>query len=78
MTTGQFKQGEPPQLQETILEVNIPAKTTIKVFNIFEISSLNDMNFKIKIPLFGNSIDLSAIVNSIEEAGGSIEYKQVY
>lgn len=62
-----------PQLPGTILRVNIPAGAVINVANLFEISSPAGICLIIRIPLLGGEINLNSIVQSIQQAGGTVE-----
>lgn len=66
-----------PQLPGTILRINIPAGTTINLLNLLEVTSPGGICLIVRIPLLGgnNGLDLAGIVNSIKQAGGSVEFQ---
>jgi len=70
-------QNDCPQLPGTVLRINIPAGTTINLLNLLEVTSPGGICLIVRIPLLGgnNSLDLAGIVNSIKQAGGSVEFQ---
>lgn len=64
-----------PQLPGTILRINIPAGTTINLLNLIELTSPGGICLIIRIPLLGSNgnLDLAGIVNSIRQAGGTVQ-----
>jgi hypothetical protein len=65
-----------PQLPGTILRINIPAGATINLLNLLELTSPSGICLIIRIPLLGgnNGVDLAGIVNSIKQAGGTVQF----
>lgn len=76
-TGGSCKKGtgEPcPQLPGTLLRIFIPAGAVINLLGLLELTSPSGICLIVRIPLFNNSgPSLNAIVDSIRQAGGTIE-----
>lgn len=65
-----------PQLPGTVLRINIPAGAVINLLNIIELSSPGGVCLVIRLPLLGGALDLNSVVNAIQEAGGTVEFRQ--
>lgn len=70
------KHGNCPQLPGTVLRINIPPGAVINLLNIIELSSPGGVCLIIRLPLLSGNLDLNSIVNSIKEAGGTVEFRQ--
>lgn len=69
----------PCEQKGTIICVEIPPGAVIRLANLLEISSPRGISLVIRIPLFGgncNTATMSSIVNSLRQAGASVEFKQ--
>ena len=67
-----------PQLSGTILRINIPAGAVINLLNLIEITSPNGICLIVRLPILGGRrpLTLDSIVESIQEAGGTVEFKE--
>lgn len=65
-----------PQLPGTVLRINIPPGAVINLLNIIELSSPGGVCLIVRLPLLSGNLDLNSIVNSIKEAGGTVEFRQ--
>lgn len=65
-----------PQLPGTILRINIPAGAVVNLLNIIELSSPGGVCLVIRVPLLGGALDLNNIVSAIQDAGGTVEFRQ--
>lgn len=74
------KQDECPQLPGTVLRIFIPGGTEINLLNLIELSSPGGICIIVRLPFLGKSKpksfsagDLAGILDTIRQAGGSIE-----
>ncbi|MCT8978062.1 hypothetical protein N4T77_15840 [Clostridium sp. CX1] len=73
---GHNTQG-PCEQRGTLICIEIPPGTIIRLANLLEISSPRGISLVIRIPLLGgnsSSAALDSIVNSLKQAGGTIEF----
>ncbi|NLY44276.1 MAG: hypothetical protein GX066_10045 [Clostridiaceae bacterium] len=63
-----------PQLPGTILRVFIPAGAVINLLNLLEVSSPSGICLVVRLPLLGGNLKLSSLINSIKQAGGTVEF----
>jgi hypothetical protein len=63
-----------PQLPGTILRISIPPGAVINLLNIIELSSPGGICVVLRLPILGGFGGLSTIIESIKEAGGSVEF----
>lgn len=69
-----------PQLPGTILRINIPAGAVINLLNIIEVSTPSGICLIVRLPILAGAnaagFSINSLVQSIEKAGGSIEFIQ--
>lgn len=65
-----------PQLPGTILRINIPAGAVINLLNLIEITSPSGICLIIRLPILGGGLNLNTIIESIQAAGGSVEFEK--
>ncbi len=65
-----------PQLPGTVLRINIPAGAVINLLNLIEVTSPSGVCLIVRLPILGGGLNLNSIINSIQEAGGSIEIEE--
>ncbi|WHH59610.1 hypothetical protein [Petroclostridium sp. X23] len=63
-----------PQLPGTVLRVFIPAGAVINLLNIIELSSPSGICLVLRLPILGGNSKLETLVNSVKQAGGTIEF----
>ncbi|ABR46348.1 hypothetical protein Amet_0105 [Alkaliphilus metalliredigens QYMF] len=64
-----------PQLPGTVLRVFIPAGAVINLLNLLEITSPSGICIIVRLPILGaGGLNISSIVNTIQQAGGTIEF----
>jgi hypothetical protein len=64
-----------PQLPGTVLRINIPAGAVINLLNLIEVTSPSGICLIVRLPILGGGLSVNSIVESIQEAGGSVEFK---
>jgi len=62
-----------PQLPGTVLRIFIPAGTVINLLNLIELNSPSGICLIIRLPLLGGVFNIGSIVNSIQQAGGTVD-----
>ncbi|QUH26982.1 hypothetical protein [Serpentinicella alkaliphila] len=66
-----------PQLPGTILRIFIPAGAVINLLNLIELTSPSGICLIIRLPLLGGgNFNFASILNSVQQAGGSVEVVQ--
>ncbi|RKD30863.1 hypothetical protein [Thermohalobacter berrensis] len=65
------------QLPGTIVRIKIPAGAVINLLNLIEVTSPTGICLIIRLPIFKGNFKLDSIVESIQEAGGSIEIQDL-
>ena len=64
-----------PQLPGTLVRVFIPAGAVINLLNLIEVSSPSGICLILRIPALGGSgATLSTLMDSVKQAGGSVEF----
>jgi len=64
---------ECPQLPGTLIRIFIPAGAVINLLNLIELTSPSGICLIVRIPLLAGGASLSGIIDSIKEAGGTVE-----
>ena len=62
-----------PQLPGTLLRIFIPPGAVINLLNLLEVSSPGGICIIVRIPLLGDNLNFSQILDSIKAAGGTVE-----
>jgi len=62
-----------PQLPGTVLRIFIPAGAVINLLNLIELNSPSGICLIIRLPLLGGGFNIGSLVNSIQQAGGTID-----
>lgn len=62
-----------PQLPGTILRIFIPAGAVINLLNLIEITSPSGICLIIRLPILGGNNALGAFINTVKQAGGTVE-----
>jgi len=62
-----------PQLPGTLIRIFIPAGAVINLLNLIELTSPSGICLIVRIPLLAGGANLSGIIDSIKEAGGTVE-----
>lgn len=71
----QPQQNQPcPQLPGTILRVYLPAGATVNLANLLEVSSPSGVCLIVRIPALGGGFNLNSLIQSIQQAGGTVEF----
>ncbi|WZL74238.1 hypothetical protein QBE52_05740 [Clostridiaceae bacterium 35-E11] len=70
------QQEDCPQLPGTLIRINIPAGAVINLLNLIEVSSPGGICLIVRVPLLDGGNSVSTLVNTIKQAGGTIEIVQ--
>ena len=65
-----------PQLPGTLIRIFIPAGAVINLLNLIEVTSPSGICLIVRLPILGG-VGISSVnsfINSIKEAGGTIEF----
>lgn len=62
-----------PQLPGTIIRVFIPAGAVINLLNLIEVTSPSGVCLIVRLPILGGNNALGTLINTVKEAGGTVE-----
>ncbi|WP_243237330.1 hypothetical protein [Heliobacterium chlorum] len=63
-----------PQLPGTLVRIFIPAGAVINLLNLIEVSSPSGICLVVRIPILGGNSTVSSVLDSIRQAGGTVEF----